>query len=139
MSTEIDPVTVKGAGDNQGNGSGGVSLLAAGVIAVIASCASIGAYHMAISPNLTRLAVVDLPMIYREQESIFSRALTKDGVTDREREAAMMKASEFAKRLPIALNEMARDCSCTIMTANAVAGQVNLPDMTPTLRAKVGQ
>ena len=132
-------MTVNGAVGNQENGVGGISLLAAGVIAVIASCASIGAYHLAVSPTLTRLAVVDLPMIYREQESIFSRELTKDGVTDKEREAAMMKASGFAKRLPIALNEMAKECSCTIMTANAVAGQMNLPDMTATLRAKVSQ
>ena len=119
-------------------GQGGVSLMMAGLIAMLASGLSVGAYHLAMAPHMTRLAVVDLPAVYREKETAFERMLTKEGATDKEREAALAIAREFAVRLPKALDELANECACTVLTDNAVAGRYKAVDLTATLRAKVG-
>ena len=119
-------------------GQGGVSLVMAGLIAMLASGLSVGAYHLAMAPHMTRLAVVDLPAVYREKETAFERMLTKEGATDKEREAALAIAREFAVRLPKALDELANECACTVLTDNAVAGRYKALDLTAALRAKVG-
>lgn len=119
-------------------GQGGVSIVMAGLIAMLASGLSIGAYHLAMAPNMTRLAVVDLPTIYREKEAVFERMLTREDASDKEREAALAMARDFAVRLPKALDELASECACTVLTGNAVAGRYRAVDLTPALRAKIG-
>lgn len=119
----------------------GPSLLAVALIALLASVASVGVYHAAVVSSQTRLAIVDLPAVYREREAAFERLLTRgtrDGASARDREEAMAMAGDFARRLPKALDELAAECGCTVLTSNAVAGRHRLPDLTAALRAKVG-
>jgi hypothetical protein len=116
----------------------GVGLIAVVVIAVLASGLSVGTYHLIMAPRLTRIAVVDLPAVYREKEAAFEKAITKENATQAEREAALNIAAEFARQLPKALDELATECGCTVLAANAVAGRYNALDLTPSLRAKIG-
>jgi hypothetical protein len=120
-------------------GGKGVGLPAVTLIAVMASLVAVATYHLAVSPQLTRIAVVDLASVYRDKESAFEKALTKDGVTAREREDALSMATDFARRLPRALDELATECQCTVLATNAVASRRSeTRDLTLALRAKVG-
>jgi hypothetical protein len=116
----------------------GVGIMAVAIIAVLASGISVVTYHLVMAPRLTRLAVVDLPAVYREKEAAFEHALTKENATQAERDAAMNMAAEFAKQLPKALDELATECGCTVLATNAVAGRYNVMDVTPSLRTKIG-
>jgi hypothetical protein len=117
----------------------GLGLLSVTAIAMVASAMAIAAYHVALAPQLTRIAVVDLASVYRAKESAFEKALTKDGVTAREREDALSMATDFARRLPRALDELATECQCTVLATNAVASRRSeTRDLTLALRAKVG-
>ena len=131
------PPALSGLGDAPvGNGLG---LLPVAVIAMLVSTMAVAAYHVAVTPQLTRIAVVDLASVYRDKESAFEKALTKDGVTAREREDALSMATDFARRLPRALDELATECQCTVLATNAVAGRrPETRDLTLALRAKVG-
>jgi hypothetical protein len=120
-------------------GGKGVGLLAVTLIAVIASLLAVAAYHLAVAPQLTRIAVVDLASVYRDKESAFEKALTQDSATARDREDALTLATDFARRLPQALDELAAECQCTVLATNAVAGRrAQTRDLTLALRAKVG-
>jgi hypothetical protein len=131
----------------------GPSLVAVALIALLASVASVGVYHAAVVSTQTRLAIVDLPAVYREREAAFEKLLTRGtrgtretretretlgGAVTRDRDEAMAMAGDFARRLPKALDELAAECGCTVLTSNAVAGRHRLPDLTAALRAKVG-
>ena len=116
----------------------GVSLIAVAIIAVLASGLSVGTYHLVMAPKLTRIAIVDLPAVFREKEAAFERAITKENATPAEREAALKIATDFARQLPKALDELATECECTVLASNAVAGRYNVTDMTSSLRTKIG-
>lgn len=116
----------------------GFGVMSVALIAMLSSVVSIAAYHYAVTPSQTRLAVVDLPAVFRDKEAAFTAALTRDGATEQERQDALDTAKDFARRLPKALDELADDCACVVLTSNAVAGRHRVPDMTPALRAKVG-
>lgn len=116
----------------------GVGLIAVAFIAILASGLSVGTYHLVMAPKLTKIAVVDLPAVYREKEAAFERAITKENATQAERNAALNIATDFARQLPKALDELATECGCTVLSSNAVAGRYNASDLTSALRTKIG-
>ena len=120
--------------------SAGVGVLELVIVSLIAAAAAVATYHFIVLPSqLPRLATVDLPAIYREQEAAFANAVGRDGVTEREREAAFARAEAFARQLPVALDALAERCRCTVLAGNAVAGGYAVVDLTADLRSAVGR
>jgi len=107
------------------------------VIAILNTWVSIAAYHWWIAPAPVRIGVVDIATLYREHEAAFTRMVTEGNVTDIDRRIALDRAETFARRLPVAINELSDDCRCVLLPANAVAGRHNVRDLTEHLRARL--
>ena len=83
------------------------------------------------------IGIVDVGEVYRLKEAEFTQIVTK-GVSDDERERAILMARQFAQRLPVALEELPRDCACFVVVRSAVAGiPPNATDLTALLKRKV--
>ena len=83
------------------------------------------------------VGVVDVGEVYRQKEAEFTLILTKAG-SDGERDKAMLMARAFAQRLPLALEELPRDCACLVMLKSAVAGPTpRTLDLTAHLKRKL--
>ncbi len=92
--------------------------------------------RVVVRPNLV-IGVVDVGEVYRAKEAEFTQILTRAG-TDAERDRALALARSFAQRLPLALEELPRECRCLVMLRSAVAGSTDrMVDLTPELQAKV--
>lgn len=111
--------------------------LALAVFAVVNAWAAVAAYHAWIAPQPTRIGLVDVATVYREQEASFTAMVTGDHVTDTDRVRALDRAEAFGKRLPAALAELADACRCVLLPANAIAGRYAVVDYTADLRARV--
>lgn len=95
------------------------------------------AYHRYVVQPALRIGVVDVAEVYRGKEAEFTQALTRADSLDA-REQAMRLASDFARKLPRALDELPRECQCLVVLRSAVAG--NPPravDLTAHLRRKL--
>lgn len=85
------------------------------------------------------IGVVDVAEVYRMKEAEFASLITA-GITGEERNAAIERASEFARRLPVALDELPGDCRCLVVLKSAVAGRAaNTRDLTALLKMKLEQ
>ena len=83
------------------------------------------------------IGVVDVGEVYRLKEAEFTQIVTKSA-SDDERQKALAMARQFAERLPLALEELPRDCACLVMIRTAVAGiPPNATDLTALLKRKV--
>lgn len=83
------------------------------------------------------IGVVDVGEVYRLKEAEFTQIVTKSGSED-ERQRALAMARQFAQRLPVALEELPRDCACLVVIRTAVAGMPpNATDLTALLKRKV--
>lgn len=107
------------------------------LFAVLNAWAAVAAYHFWIAPRPTTIAVVDVAAVYREQEAAFTAMVVGDAVTDVDRARALDRAEAFARRMPVALEELAIACDCTVLAANAVAGRARVIDLTDELRRRL--
>jgi hypothetical protein len=83
------------------------------------------------------IGIVDVAEVYRAKETEFTQILTKVS-SEEDRQQALLMARTFAQRLPIALDELPRDCACLVLIKTAVAGPTpNTIDLTAQLRRKV--
>ena len=83
------------------------------------------------------IGVVDVAEVYRAKEAEFTQILTKTTLEE-DRQKALLMARAFAQRLPIALEELPRDCGCLVVLKSAIAGPTpHTVDLTPLLRRKV--
>ena len=99
--------------------------------------AGIAAYDRWIVRPALRVGVVDVGEVYRQKEAEFTLILTKAGSED-EREKAFAMARNFSRRLPLALEELPRECGCLVVLKSAVAGPTpRTVDLTARLRRKV--
>jgi hypothetical protein len=107
------------------------------VVALLVSAATVLAYdRLVVRPSL-RVGIVDVAAVYRAKETEFAQLLK--GRTDAERDKALLLAREFAQRLPLALEELPRECGCLVVIRSAVAGaSANTIDLTPALARKLG-
>lgn len=90
-----------------------------------------------------RVAVVDVAAVYRWKEAQFTALLTQPGSDARVERNAPQLAAEFARVLPQALDEIAAECRCLLLTRAVLAGPpehiaVPVADLTPTLKHKLG-
>jgi hypothetical protein len=108
-----------------------------GASMVLVAATALAAYdHWIVRPAL-RVGVVDVGEVYRQKEAEFTLILTK-AISDDERQKAMAMARVFAQRLPLALDELPRECACLVVLKSAVAGATpRMVDLTPHLKHKV--
>ena len=112
------------------------ALLNAGMACAIV-LGTLAAYDRVVVRPAQLIGVVDVAEVYRQKEAEFTLILTR-AASDGEREQAMRMARSFARRLPLALEELPRDCGCLVVLKTAVAAPApRTVDLTAHLRRKV--
>ena len=112
-------------------------LLLQALVAVLIAVAALAAYDRLVIRPAQLIGVVDVGEVYRQKEAEFTLILTKSG-SDGERDKAMLMARAFAQRLPLALEELPRDCGCLVVLKSAVAGPTpRTVDLTAHLKRKL--
>ena len=113
------------------------TLLPNAVLALAIVGCSLAAYDRMVVRPAQRVGVVDVGEVYRQKEAEFTLILTQSG-SDAEREKAFTLARTFSQRLPIALEELPRECGCLVVLKSALAGPTTRTvDLTAQLRRKV--
>lgn len=111
-------------------------LLNAGLACAIV-LGTLAAYDRVVVRPAQLIGVVDVAEVYRQKEAEFTLILTR-AASDGEREQAMRMARSFAQRLPLALEELPRECGCLVVLKTAVAAPApRTVDLTAHLRRKV--
>ena len=112
-------------------------LLRQGLLTLFVVSATLSAYDRLILRPALVIGVVDVAEVYRAKEAEFTQMLTKAS-SEEDRQKALFMARTFAQRLPLALEELPRDCGCLVVLKAAVAGSTpNTVDLTAVLRRKV--
>ena len=112
-------------------------LLGQGLFSLIVMAISLAAYDRLVLRPALIIGMVDVAEVYRAKEAEFTQILTKASSTE-ERQKALLMAQAFAQRLPLALDELPRECGCLVVLRTAVAGAApNTIDLTARLRRKV--
>ena len=112
-------------------------LLRQGLLTLLVVSAALAAYDRLVLRPALVIGVVDVAEVYRAKEAEFTQILTKASAEE-DRQKALFMARTFAQRLPLALEELPRECGCLVVLKSAVAGPTpNTVDLTATLRRKV--
>ena len=114
-------------------------LLHAGLTALLVASGLAAYDRWVVRPALV-VGVVDLSEVYRAKEAQFTQLLTaaSGAGSEGERERALSMARSFSQRLPVALDELPRECGCLVVLKSAVAGPTpRTVDLTAHLRRKV--
>lgn len=114
------------------------TLISQSVITFLAVALALLAYDRLVARAAPPIGVVDVGQVYRLKEAEFTQLVTKSA-SEEERQQALAMAQGFARQLPLALEELSRDCACLVLVRSAVAG--NSPhalDLTMLLRRKIG-
>ena len=115
--------------------------LTQGLVTWLVVAASLTAYDRWVLRPALVIGVVDVAEVYRAKEAEFTQILTKalsQPASEEERQKALVMARAFAQRLPLALDELQRECNCLVILRTAVAGPTpNTVDLTAKLRRKV--
>ena len=112
-------------------------LLRHGLLTLLVVSAALTTYDRFVLRPALIIGVVDVADVYRAKEAEFTQILTKASSED-DRQKALFMARSFAQRLPVALEELPRECGCLVVLKAAVAGATpNTVDLTAALRRKV--
>ena len=112
-------------------------LLGQGLLSLIVMAISLAAYDRLVLRPALIIGMVDVAEVYRAKEAEFTQILTQASSTE-DRKKALLMAQAFAQRLPLALDELPRECGCLVVLRTAVAGATpNTIDLTARLRRKV--
>lgn len=115
--------------------------LAQVLVTLLVVAASLATYDRLVLRPALVIGVVDVAEVYRAKEAEFTQILTKalsQPASEEERQKALVMARAFAQRLPLALDELQRECNCLVILRTAVAGPTpNTIDLTAQLRRKV--
>ena len=115
--------------------------LTQGLVTLFVVAASLAAYDRWVLRPALVIGVVDVAEVYRAKEAEFTQILTKalsQPPSEEDRQKALVMARAFAQRLPLALDELPRECNCLVILRTAVAGPTpNTVDLTAQLRRKV--
>ena len=113
------------------------ALLPNAALALLIVSGALAAYDRLVVRPGQRVGLVDVGEVYRQKEAEFTLLLTRAG-SDGERDKAFAMARSFSQRLPLALEELPRDCGCLVVLKRAVAGPTpRTLDLTAQLRRKV--
>ena len=113
------------------------ALLLSALVSLMTEAAGLAIYDRLVAQPARLVGVVDVAEVYRAKEAEFTQLLTKSP-SEEERQKALLMARAFAQRLPLALEQLPRECGCLVILKSAVAGApTNTVDLTPLLRQKV--
>lgn len=85
-----------------------------------------------------RFAVVDLASVVRKNQEAAVSLLASGTADQRTRDAALVSAQGFGKRLDAEVVELSRECGCVLLMREAVvAGEVE--DLTPALLSRLSK
>ena len=113
------------------------AMLLHSLVTMLIVAGAIAFYDRQVVRPAQRVGVVDVGEVYRQKEAEFALILTKAG-SDGERERAFALARTFSQRLPLALEELPRDCGCLVVLKSAVAGPTpRTVDLTAHLKRKL--
>jgi conjugal transfer ATP-binding protein TraC len=122
---------------HHGMNDGMKALLLNAAFALLIVFGTLAAYDQMVVRPAQRVGVVDVGEVYRQKEAEFTQILTKAG-SEGERDKAFAMARTFSQRLPLALEELPRECGCLVVLKSAVAGPTpRTVDLTAQLRRKV--
>ena len=108
------------------------------LVSMSAVAAGLVLYDRTVVRPALLIGVVDVGEVYRAKDAEFTQILIKTALEE-DRQKAVLMARSFAQRLPLALEELPRDCKCLVLLKGAIAGSTpNTLDLTPLLRTKVG-
>jgi len=111
--------------------------LVSALLSVLIVAAGLALYDRTMIRPALVVGVVDVAEVYRAKEAEFTQILTKTSLEE-DRQKALLMARAFAQRLPVALEELPRDCNCLVVLKSAIAGPTpHTVDLTPLLRRKV--
>lgn len=105
-------------------------------VALLSSVLTVAAYDRLLLRPALRVAVVDVAGVFRARQADFIGAMAK-AATDAEREKVTAAARAFSARLPVALDELARDCHCRLFDKSVLIGKTDAPDLTEQLARMV--
>ncbi len=112
-------------------------LLGQGLFSLFVVAMALATYDRLVLRPALIIGMVDVAEVYRAKEAEFTQILTKASSAD-DRQKALLMAQAFAQRLPLALDELPRECGCLVVLRTAVAGATpNTIDLTARLRRKV--
>ena len=112
-------------------------LLGQGLFSLFVVAMALATYDRLVLRPALIIGMVDVAEVYRAKEAEFTQILTKASSTE-DRKKALLMARAFAQRLPLALDELPRECGCLVVLRTAVAGATpNTIDLTARLRRKV--
>ena len=113
------------------------TLLPNAAVSLVIVLGTLAAYDRLVVRPAQLVGVVDVGEVYRQKEAEFTLILTKAG-SQGERDQAFAMAKNFSRRLPLALEELPRDCGCLVVLKSAVAGPTpRTVDLTALLHRKV--
>ena len=113
------------------------ALLLNAAFALLIVLGTLAAYDQMVVRPAQLVGVVDVGEVYRQKEAEFTQILTK-AASEGERDKAFAMARTFSQRLPLALEELPRECGCLVVLKSAVAGPTpRTVDLTAQLRRKV--
>ncbi len=97
------------------------------ILSFPAAIGAVLAYHVLVAPR--PVGMVDAAGLWKSGQSATAQALVRPESTDEQRRAALVDAQRFGERLQTALNQVAEECRCVLVTSSAVlAGKA--PDYT---------
>ena len=112
-------------------------LLGQGMLTLLVVSGALTTYDRLVLRPALVIGMVDVAEVYRAKEAEFTQILTKAS-SEEDRQKALFMAKTFAQRLPVALEELPRECGCLVVLKSAVAGPApNTVDLTAALRRKV--
>ena len=112
-------------------------VLGNGLLTLLVVSAALTTYDRFVLRPALVIGTVDVAEVYRAKEAEFTQILTKAS-SEEDRQKALFMARSFAQRLPLALEELPRECNCLVVLKAAVAGPTpNTVDLTAALRRKV--
>jgi hypothetical protein len=88
---------------------------------------------------VSRIGVIDVAETYRQKEAQFVASVTNRSADSSDPNLASEFATQFANQLTEALEALPEECKCLVLLKPAVVGRsMNIVDLTPGLRVKVG-
>jgi hypothetical protein len=107
------------------------------LVAFVVALGTLAAYDRWVVRPAQVVGVVDVGEVYRQKEAEFTLIVTR-AATDGERDKALRMARAFAQRLPIALEELPRECRCLVVLRTALAAPApRTVDLTAELKRKL--
>lgn len=111
--------------------------LATVVIGATALVGSFAVYHQYFAVKPMRLAVLDINFILEAKELEFTSVLSRPGVTDADRKAALERVAKIEPELRRVVAEVRKECGCEILVKAAAISSEQILDVTGTVAARM--